>query len=216
MAIGLLLGAVPLGLVPVADLRAGRRIFGWFDSVELVIGVHGDDCAAGTPSADGEAAADVGGFSYRWRGGGDASRFADETRFDRGHSLRHCRRIRGGIFTDAGACGMSSSAYDSSIWLTFVLIGLATTLPRASFIVLGNRVVLPLIFQRALRYAPAAALGAIVAPDVLLVAGELQPANPKLIAAAAAATAAMASRNPWMPFLVGMGCLLSLRSSWWV
>ena len=46
--------------------------------------------------------------------------------------------------------------YDASLWLIFILIGLATTLPRASFIVLGNRVVLPSVLQRALRYAPAA------------------------------------------------------------
>jgi len=111
---------------------------------------------------------------------------------------------------------MSFPAYDGSIWLTFLFIGLATTLPRASFIVLGNRVVLPLLLQRALRYAPAAALAAIVTPDVLLVAGELRPANPKLVAAVAAALVVMWSRNPWMPFLVGMACLLGLRSGWWV
>ena len=29
--------------------------------------------------------------------------------------------------------------YDASLWLTFLLIGLATLLPRASFIVLGQR-----------------------------------------------------------------------------
>jgi len=41
-----------------------------------------------------------------------------------------------------------------------LLIGLATLLPRASFIVLGNRFSLPPTLQRALRYAPAAALAA--------------------------------------------------------
>ena len=47
---------------------------------------------------------------------------------------------------------------DAGLWLIFVLIGLATTLPRASFIVLGERASLPDVVQRALRYAPAAAL----------------------------------------------------------
>ena len=61
--------------------------------------------------------------------------------------------------------------YDASLWLIFILIGLATTLPRASFIVLGNRVTLPSVLQRALRYAPAAALAALVVPDLVLVAG---------------------------------------------
>ena len=101
--------------------------------------------------------------------------------------------------------------YDASLWLTFVLIGLATTLPRASFIVLGSRVALPPVLQRALRYAPAAALAAIVVPDVVLVGGVLQPVNPKLAAALAAVGAAVLSRNPWLPFLAGMAVLLGLR-----
>lgn len=103
------------------------------------------------------------------------------------------------------------NAYDATIWGIFILIGLATTLPRASFIVLGNRVTLPLVVQRALRYAPAAALAAIVVPDVLLVSGELAPLNPKLAAAGAAIAAALLSRNPWLPFVAGMGVLLGLK-----
>ena len=103
------------------------------------------------------------------------------------------------------------SAYDATIWGIFILIGLATTLPRASFIVLGNRVTLPSVVQRALRYAPAAALAAIVVPDVLLVSGELAPLNPKLAAAGAAIAAALLSRNPWLPFIAGMGVLLGLK-----
>ena len=59
-------------------------------------------------------------------------------------------------------------SHDALLWLSFILIGLATTLPRASFIVLGNRVSLPSVVQRALRYAPAAALAAIVAPGGIL------------------------------------------------
>lgn len=100
---------------------------------------------------------------------------------------------------------------DVSLWLIFILIGLATTLPRASFIVLGSRVALPSLVQRALRYAPAAALAAIVVPDVLLVAGEFAPLNPKLAAAGAAIGAALLARNPWLPFIAGMGTLLLLR-----
>jgi len=103
------------------------------------------------------------------------------------------------------------NAYDATIWGVFILIGLATTLPRASFIVLGSRVTLPSVVQRALRYAPAAALAAIVVPDVLLVSGELAPLNPKLAAAGAAIGAALISRNPWLPFIAGMGVLLGLK-----
>ena len=101
--------------------------------------------------------------------------------------------------------------YDASLWLIFILIGLATTLPRASFIVLGTRVTLPSVLQRALRYAPAAALAAIVVPDVLVVSGSLDVFNPKLAAAIVAVAAAALSRNPWLPFIGGMAVLLGIR-----
>lgn len=102
-------------------------------------------------------------------------------------------------------------AYDATLWLTFLLIALATTLPRASFIVLGNRVALPATLQRALRYAPAAALAAIVAPDIILVDGAVAPVNPKFAAAVIAAAAALLWKNPWLPFIAGMATLLGLR-----
>ena len=101
---------------------------------------------------------------------------------------------------------------EATLWLAFLLIGLATTLPRASFIVLGNRVSLPPVVQRALRYAPAAALAAIVAPDVLVVAGDFAPLNPKLAGIIAAVAAAVLWRNPWLPFIAGMAVLLGLRA----
>lgn len=105
----------------------------------------------------------------------------------------------------------ASDVYGLSLWLTFLLIGLATTLPRASFIVIGNRLRLPAPLLRALRYAPAAALAAIVVPDVLLVSGDWQPFNPKLLAALAAVMAACYSRNPWLPFIAGMAALFTAR-----
>ena len=101
---------------------------------------------------------------------------------------------------------------EATLWLTFLLIGLATTLPRASFIVLGSRVSLPPVVQRALRYAPAAALAAIVAPDVLVVAGDFAPLNPKLAGIIAAVAAALLWRSAWLPFVAGMAVLLGLRA----
>ncbi|WP_374262731.1 AzlD domain-containing protein [Zoogloea sp.] len=101
---------------------------------------------------------------------------------------------------------------DGMLWLTFVLIGaLATTLPRASFIVLGERASLPETLLKALRYAPAAALAAIVVPDVVLVAGTVEVFNPKLGAAIAAVLASRLSKNPWLPFVAGMAVLWLLR-----
>jgi branched-subunit amino acid transport protein len=101
---------------------------------------------------------------------------------------------------------------DTSLWLILILIGLATILPRVSFIVLGERAHLPSSLLRALRYAPPAALAALIVPDLLIVGGGFQPFNPKLLAAAVAAVAAtMWSQNPWLPFVAGMAALLGMR-----
>lgn len=97
------------------------------------------------------------------------------------------------------------------LWVAFAVIGLATLLPRASFIVAGHRVNLPGRLRQALRYAPAAALAALIVPDVLLVNGQLTPFNPKLAAAAAVVLIALRWRNPWLPFMGGMVVLLGLR-----
>ena len=102
---------------------------------------------------------------------------------------------------------------DLSLWLIFLLLGLATTLPRACFIVLGSKVTLPSRLQRALRYAPAAALAAIVIPDLLVVSGSVTPLNPKLAAGIAAVWVATRWRNPWLPFLIGMALLWSLQAA---
>lgn len=98
-------------------------------------------------------------------------------------------------------------ATDPWLWATFVVIGLCTLLPRSSFIVAGSRIRLPAHLQRALRYAPAAALAALIVPDVLVAGGSLQPANPKLLAALAVIATVSVSRNQWLPFLVGMAAL---------
>ncbi len=108
---------------------------------------------------------------------------------------------------------MSDSLMHSGwwLWLAFVLAGLATHIPRGSFIVAGSRAKLPAGLQRALRYAPAAALAALVMPDVLLVGGETQLTNPKLLAAIAVFVVATRWQNAWLPFIVGMGVLWSAK-----
>jgi hypothetical protein len=51
----------------------------------------------------------------------------------------------------------------------------------------------------------------LVAPDLLRDAGAFDPVNPKLAAALVVILAATGSRNPWLPFIAGMGVLLLLR-----
>ena len=102
------------------------------------------------------------------------------------------------------------------LWIAFALVALATHIPRGSFIVLGQRARLPQPVQDALRYAPAAALAAIVVPDVLVVDGAVQLINPKLAAAAVVLAVAMRWKNPWLPFILGMGVLVALRKGFGV
>lgn len=100
----------------------------------------------------------------------------------------------------------------SELWLAFVLMGLVTLLTRGSFILPGERLRLPAAWQRALRYAPAAALAALVVPDLLIDGeGRLMPWQAELPAALAVVAVNRWLNNPWLPFIVGMGVLLLLR-----
>ncbi|WP_084612679.1 AzlD domain-containing protein [Pseudogulbenkiania sp. MAI-1] len=97
------------------------------------------------------------------------------------------------------------------LWLTFILIGAATLLPRSSFIVVGHKAQLPPKFQKALRYAPAAAIAALVAPDILMVDGNFVMMNPKFFASVAAVFSIIFLRNPWLPFVAGIGVLTGIK-----
>jgi branched-subunit amino acid transport protein len=55
----------------------------------------------------------------------------------------------------------------TQIWLAILGMMFVTALTRALFLIGGERTVLPERVQRMLRYAPAAALIAVVLPDVL-------------------------------------------------
>ncbi|WP_206997444.1 AzlD domain-containing protein [Trinickia mobilis] len=59
----------------------------------------------------------------------------------------------------------------TQIWLAIFGMLVVTALTRAFFLIGGERTVLPERVQRALRCAPAAALVAVVLPDVLVTSG---------------------------------------------
>jgi branched-subunit amino acid transport protein len=56
----------------------------------------------------------------------------------------------------------------TQIWLAIIGMTFVTALTRALFLIGGERTVLPERAQRMLRYAPAAALAAVIVPDVLV------------------------------------------------
>lgn len=100
-------------------------------------------------------------------------------------------------------------------WAWAAILGIvATTLAtRSSFILLGHRARLPPLVERALRYAPACALAAIIAPDLLLREGalDLGPANFRLLAAVVAACVFAYTRSILGTIVAGMTAFTVLR-----
>jgi branched-subunit amino acid transport protein len=103
------------------------------------------------------------------------------------------------------------NAFDT--WLAIGLLTLANIVTRCSFFFLGHAVKLPPKVQHALRYAPAVALAAIVAPDLLLSDGALQLSwtNPKLMAGVGATVFFLTTRHLLGTIIVGMALFTLLR-----
>jgi len=95
------------------------------------------------------------------------------------------------------------------------ILGITATgfLTRGSFVVFGAGLRLPRLVEQALRYAPAAVLGAIIAPALLLKGGhaDLSPGNQRLIAALAAGLVMWRSHSMMATIAAGMAALTALR-----
>lgn len=103
-----------------------------------------------------------------------------------------------------------------SAWtVAWVTIGLITvsTISRSFFFLSKRERSLPPWLERGLRYAPLAALAAVVAPDVFLTQGHWAPTwrDPRSVAALAAIIWAAWRRDMLGTILVGMAVLLGLR-----
>lgn len=101
------------------------------------------------------------------------------------------------------------------LYLTVAIIGMTgvTILARGLFFVLPASVELPAGVERALRYAPACALTAIIAPGVFAHDGHvsLAWANPRLWAAVAAGLVYARTRSMIPMLAVGMAVFTALR-----
>ena len=100
-----------------------------------------------------------------------------------------------------------------SIWVAIVGIALTGIVTRLSFIALGERLKLPPLAEQALRHAPAAALGAILAPALLLVDGQLllTVGNHRLLAALLAGLVMWRTRSILWTILAGSVAFSALR-----
>lgn len=105
---------------------------------------------------------------------------------------------------------------DGYVWAVIGALTLATAFARCALWLVGHRVSIPPRVQDMLRYAPACALAAIIAPDVMLDARGgivLDPANPKLLAAGAAVAYYLWRRNMLQTIIIGMLVFTVLRVS---
>ena len=98
-------------------------------------------------------------------------------------------------------------------WIAIVGMGVVTVLTRALFLMAGERVSVPDRLQRALRYAPAAALAAIIVPEFMTWQGHftLSPTNAKLMAGIAATVFYLFTRRMVGMIVVGMAVYTALR-----
>lgn len=100
-----------------------------------------------------------------------------------------------------------------SLWIVIVGMAVISIITRSFFVVLGDRVPLPERVLLALRYAPACALVALVAPELVLNNGvvDLSLQNFKLIAGLAAIGTMLISRSMIVTLAVGMATFTVLR-----
>jgi branched-subunit amino acid transport protein len=102
----------------------------------------------------------------------------------------------------------------ADIWLTIALLAFATIATRSSFFLLASAR-LPARVQQALRYAPPAALAAIVVPDLLLNGGAGAAAinwtNPRLLAGMGATLFFLATRHLLGTIVAGMALFTAFR-----
>ena len=102
----------------------------------------------------------------------------------------------------------------TDIWLAIALLLLATLITRCVAFYFADRLRLPPLVQHGLRYAPAAAMAAIVLPDLVLAPGglpDLSWHNPKFLAGLAATVCFFATRHTFLTIAAGMGLFTILR-----
>ena len=103
---------------------------------------------------------------------------------------------------------------DSEVWLYIGALCAATAVARCSLWLAGNRITIAPRVQEMLRFAPACALAAIIAPDIFMNAGghvQTTLANPKLLAAVAATLFYLWRKNMVLTIVFGMLVFTGLR-----
>ncbi|EJL90772.1 putative membrane protein [Herbaspirillum sp. CF444] len=103
------------------------------------------------------------------------------------------------------------NAFD--VWVSIVLLTMSTLITRSGFFLFGHAVKLPPKLQHALGYAPAAAMAAIVMPDLMTSGGavDINWTNPKLLAGIGGGIFFLATRHLLGTIVAGMTLFTVLR-----
>jgi branched-subunit amino acid transport protein len=102
---------------------------------------------------------------------------------------------------------------DIEIWIAIVGMTAVTVAARTLMLAFGDRIPLPDRVQHALRFAPACALAALIAPELLTDQGALAIsfANARLVAGAAAIATMLATRSMLATMGLGMAAYLLVQ-----
>lgn len=94
----------------------------------------------------------------------------------------------------------------ATIWGAMLAMGVLTLSLRSSFLVLPERVRLPTLLRRALRFVPAAVLTAIYAPELMVQSGSINLSldNARLLAGLVAIAVAWRLRRTFLTIAAGM------------
>jgi branched-subunit amino acid transport protein len=101
-----------------------------------------------------------------------------------------------------------------TVWLLVLAMAVATYLLRASFILLLDRLEMPELLNRALRYVPAAVLSALVLPAFLYTqtGADLTWGNERLLSGLVAMIIVYLTRNVLLTIGLGMACLWIMQA----
>lgn len=102
---------------------------------------------------------------------------------------------------------------DWEVWIIIGVLALATAATRSSFWLIGQHITIPRRVQEMLRFAPACALAAIVAPDLIMVNSQplLDLSNLKLVSGIVATIFYLLRRNMLQTIVFGMAFYTALR-----
>ena len=99
------------------------------------------------------------------------------------------------------------------VWIAIAVLVVATAATRSTFWLIGHHISIPRRVGEMLRYAPACALAAIIAPDLLMEGQQVQLdlSNLKLLSGVAATIFFLMRRNMLQTIVFGMLVFTGLR-----